>query len=116
VPDPEEPTEEFSREGGTRTRVVETPFVTAGTRLRSGRYVLERLLARGGMAAVWLARDGRLERSVAIKVLSDTLAGDEEYLTRFRREARVAARLSHPGLVGIHDFSAESERPYLVMD
>jgi hypothetical protein len=81
-----------------------------------GRYRLLRRLGSGGMAAVWVAHDERLGREVAVKILSDVLAGDESYRHRFAREARVAADLSHPGLVGILDFGAESERPYLVME
>jgi hypothetical protein len=87
-----------------------------GGRPLGGRYRLLRRLGSGGMAAVWLARDERLGREVAVKVLSDVLAGDEGYRRRFEREARVAARLSHPGLVGVLDFGAESGRPYLVME
>lgn len=79
------------------------------------RYRLERLLGRGGMAAVWLGHDEVLERPVAVKVLSDTIAGDPEFVARFRREARTAAGLSHPNLVGVYDYSEEDERPYLVM-
>jgi len=80
------------------------------------RYRLERLLGRGGMAAVWLGRDEVLERPVAIKVLSDTIASDPDFVARFRREARVAAGLAHPNLVKVFDFSEEGERPYLVME
>lgn len=99
-----------------RKGALETPFLTAGARLRDGRYVLERLLGRGGMAAVWLGRDERLQRPVAIKVLSDTLVGDRGYLARFEREARVAAGLSHPNLVRVFDYGAERGRPFLVME
>src|SRR5262245_6942708 len=67
------------------------------------------------MAAVWLATDERLGRQVAVKVLSDVLAGDREYGQRFSREARLAARLQHPNLVQVYDFDA-TERPYLVME
>ena len=81
-----------------------------------GRYRIDRLLGRGGMASVWLATDEVLERPVAVKVLSDAIASDPEYLARFRREARVAASLSHPNLAGIYDFAESSERPYLVME
>jgi serine/threonine protein kinase len=117
----DEPTEEIElRQGGVktrrRTRPASTPFLTAGSRLRGERYVLERVLGRGGMAAVWLARDERLERRVAVKILSDSFAGDEEYLRRFQREARVAASLSHPNLVQIYDFDASGPRPCLVME
>ena len=79
------------------------------------RYTLERPIGRGGMAAVWLATDERLGRKVALKVLSDTVVGDEEFLGRFRREARIAAGLTHPNLVRIYDFDAGA-RPYLVME
>jgi serine/threonine-protein kinase len=83
--------------------------------LLKGRYRLERTLGRGGMAAVWLGHDEVLERPVAVKVLSDTIAGDPGFVARFRREAQMAAGLSHPNLVGVYDFSEEGERPYLVM-
>ena len=83
--------------------------------LLKGRYRLERTLGRGGMAAVWLGHDEVLDRPVAVKVLSDTIAGDPGFVARFRREARTAAALSHPNLVGVYDYSEEGERPYLVM-
>jgi eukaryotic-like serine/threonine-protein kinase len=83
--------------------------------LLKDRYRLERMLGRGGMAAVWLGHDEVLERPVAVKVLSDTIASDPGFVARFRREARTAAGLSHPNLVGVYDFSEEGERPYLVM-
>lgn len=68
------------------------------------------------MASVWRAEDLVLERTVAVKVLSDTIASDPEFLARFRREARVAASLWHPNLTGVYDFAAGAERPYLVME
>jgi eukaryotic-like serine/threonine-protein kinase len=91
-------------------------FMTPGRRLREGRYVLERRLGHGGMASIWLARDERLGRPVAVKALSDTFAGDEEYMTRFEREAQVAARLSHPNLVNVYDYDSSGPRPFLVME
>ncbi|HET6868745.1 MAG TPA: serine/threonine-protein kinase [Solirubrobacteraceae bacterium] len=81
-----------------------------------GRYRLERVLGTGGMASVWLARDVELDRDVAVKVLADVLALDPDYLSRFEREARVAANLSHPHLVRVFDFSGDGRRPYLVME
>jgi eukaryotic-like serine/threonine-protein kinase len=84
--------------------------------LLAGRYRLERVLGAGGMAIVWLARDERLWRPVAAKILSDTLAADPIYLRRFRREARLAAGLSHPNLVKVYDFGGEDDRPYLAME
>jgi eukaryotic-like serine/threonine-protein kinase len=83
--------------------------------LLKDRYRLERTLGRGGMAAVWLGHDEVLDRPVAVKVLSDTIAGDPGFVARFRREAHTAAGLSHPNLVDVYDFSEEGERPYLVM-
>src|SRR4051812_49836579 len=81
-----------------------------------GRYRLERRIASGGMATVWLARDEELDRDVAVKVLSDVLGEDPSYVARFRREARVAARVSHPHLVRMFDYAGEAERPYIVME
>jgi serine/threonine-protein kinase len=90
-------------------------MIGEGSRLKD-RYRLERLLGRGGMASVWLAGDEVLERPVAVKVLADTIASDPEFLARFRREARVAAGLSHPNLIGVYDYAEGDERPYLVME
>jgi serine/threonine-protein kinase len=88
--------------------------IAVGETLKN-RYRLERVLGRGGMAAVWLGHDEVLDRPVAIKVLSDSIAADPQFVARFRREAKVAAGLSHPHLVGVYDFGDEGERPYLVM-
>jgi len=68
----------------------------------AGHYALERELGRGGMAVVYLARDVRLDRPVAIKLLPPELAAHEKLRDRFMREARTAARLSHPHIVPIH--------------
>jgi eukaryotic-like serine/threonine-protein kinase len=89
--------------------------VGPGVELRDGRYRLERVLGIGGMASVWLGHDQRLDRPVAVKVLSDTLASDASYVERFRREARIAARLTHPNLVKVFDFEANG-RPALIME
>jgi tetratricopeptide (TPR) repeat protein len=89
--------------------------VATGTLLKD-RYRIERLLGRGGMASVWRANDLVLDRAVAVKVLSDTIASDPEFVARFRREARIAAKLWHPNLVGVYDYAAEAERPYLVLE
>lgn len=85
-------------------------------KLGEGRYRLERLLGSGGMATVWLARDERLGRPVAVKVISDSLAVDEAYVVRFEREARVAASLSHENLVKVFDYDAGAERPLLITE
>jgi eukaryotic-like serine/threonine-protein kinase len=91
-----------------------TTELAAGTTL-AGRYRIERLLGAGGMASVWVARDERLNRLVALKVISDTLAVDASYRARFEREARLAAGLSHANLVKVLDYGTESGRPVPVM-
>jgi serine/threonine protein kinase len=101
-------------ERATATYLAQHTVLAAGRRL-GDRYVLIRPLGHGGMAAVWLATDERLGRQVAIKVLSDAVARDEDYARRFSREARLAARLQHPNLVQVYDFDA-TDRPYLVME
>jgi hypothetical protein len=68
-----------------------------------GRYTIERPLGSGGMAEVFLAHDGVLDRDVALKVLMSQYRGDEEFYERFGREARSAASLSHPNIVSIFD-------------
>jgi eukaryotic-like serine/threonine-protein kinase len=69
----------------------------------AGRYALEDVLGRGGMATVYRAHDRVLERDVALKVLDDQLVGDPDHVERFRREARAIAKLSHPNIVTIID-------------
>jgi serine/threonine-protein kinase len=112
----EEPTDELDagRGGSAPTGLAEPPLIASGRRL-GDRYLLERPLGYGGMAVVWLATDERLGRPVAVKVLSDTLTADDDYLGRFQREAQLAAGLQHPNLVSIFDYDA-GERPYLVME
>jgi eukaryotic-like serine/threonine-protein kinase len=88
----------------------------AGVTLAGGRYRLVEPLGGGGMATVWMAQDTRLGREVAVKVISDALAVQAPYVERFRREARIAAGLSHPNLVKVYDFGADAERPFLVME
>ncbi len=75
-------------------------------------YELERLLGRGGCGVVYLARDTRLDRPVAIKFLSDARAAD---LERFRREARFTARLNNPSIVQIYELGETDESPYIAM-
>jgi serine/threonine protein kinase len=82
----------------------------------AGRYEVERTLGGGGMAVVYLARDGELGRSVALKVLAENLADDAELRQRFVREARLAARLSHPNVVRVYDAGEEDGRPFIVME
>ena len=81
-----------------------------------GRYRLEDTLGHGGMAVVYLARDRELERPVALKLLAENLAGDGDFRKRFVREARLAARLSHPNVVQVYDAGEDDGRPFIVME
>ncbi len=81
-----------------------------------GRYEILKRLARGGMATVYLASDRRLTRTVAIKVMHDSLGGDHEFVARFDREARAAAGLSNPNVVSVFDQGIDQGRPYIVME
>jgi eukaryotic-like serine/threonine-protein kinase len=87
-----------------------------GQTLGGGRYRLERPLGHGGMATVYLGRDSELDRMVAVKVLAESLAGDDAFRRRFLREARVAARLSHPNVVGVYDAGEDAGGPFIVME
>ena len=86
--------------------------------LLDGRYRLDRPVARGGMATVYTATDTRLDRVVAVKVMRAHLAEDPEFVERFSREARAAARLSTPEVVAVHDqgTDAATGTAYLVME
>ncbi len=86
-------------------------------RIIEDKYVVTRLLGRGGMGSVYLATQKRLNRPVAIKVLLSHLVGSASMRTRFEREARIVARLRHPAIVTIHDFGVlPSGHAYLVME
>ena len=80
-----------------------------------GPYEIKVLLGVGGMGQVYRARDPRLEREVAIKVLTASLAHEPGYLERFRREARAVAKLNHPHIVPVYDFGEQGDLTYLVM-
>ena len=81
----------------------------------AGRYSLDRELGRGGMGVVYLARDVRLDRPVAIKLLPPSLAAHQDLRDRFIREARTAGRLSHPYIVPIHSVDEAGEFVFYVM-
>ena len=82
----------------------------------SGRYELEALCGSGGMSTVWRAHDQLLDRKVAIKVLHDRYGEDDEYVERFRREARAVARLSHPNIVTVIDRGEDKGRQFIVFE
>ena len=89
-------------------------------RLLDGRYRIGPRIARGGMASVYEAHDIRLDRAVAIKImhagLGDATSGDEQFAARFVREARAAARLSHPNVVAVYDQGEDSGTVFLAME
>ncbi|MBG02417.1 MAG: hypothetical protein CL470_09150 [Acidimicrobiaceae bacterium] len=87
-----------------------------GPIILGGRYELQRRLARGGMAEVFLAQDQLLGRPVAVKVLFPEFATDPSFVERFRREAQAAANLSHPNIVGVYDWGREGKTYYIVME
>jgi serine/threonine-protein kinase len=84
---------------------------------RLATYTLLEQIGYGGMAVVYRARQETLDRTVAVKILSENMAASPEFMERFRREARTAANLRHPNVITVHDFG-EDERgvPYLVME
>src|SRR6266540_5006027 len=85
-------------------------------KLLSGRYLIVEPLGRGGMAAVYRGTDRVLGRTVAIKVLNPELAEDQRFVERFRHEARAAAALNHPGVVGVFDTGSDGDQHYIVME
>ena len=85
------------------------------TVLLCGRYRLEHHLASGGMGEVWRATDVSLHRPVAVKLLHDHLGNDPDLVDRFRREARAAARLDHPGIVAVYDTCSDAGRQAIVL-
>ncbi len=87
--------------------------VAAGLVL-GGRYRLEQRIGRGGMGEVWSARDAQLEREVAIKLPSGSIAPEE--CDRLLREARMAAALNHPGVVAVHDAGVSDGQPFVVFE
>ena len=81
-----------------------------------GRYRVGGIIATGGMSAVYRGLDTRLDRPVAIKVMDSRYAADQQFLTRFQREARAVARLKDPGLVAVYDQGVDGHHPFLVME
>ena len=84
--------------------------------LFDGRYQIQRKLGAGGMANVYLAEDQELGRRVAIKILNERHANDEQFVERFRREAKNAAALSHPNIVSIYDRGEAEGTYYIAME
>lgn len=90
--------------------------VTIKTRTRIGDYRVERLIGSGGMGEVYQARDRRLARDVAIKVLPSLLRYDPDRLRRFEQEAQAAAALNHPNILAVFQMGTYEGAPYLVSE
>ena len=88
--------------------------LTPGTRL--GPYEVLGTLGSGGMSEVYRARDSRLQRDVAIKVVGESLAGDAGFLSRLEQEARLAGSLNHPNILAVHDIGVHEGMPYVVTE
>jgi serine/threonine-protein kinase len=84
--------------------------------MSDGRYETERVIGSGGMATVFRGHDEFLDRPVAIKLLADNLASDEDFHARFMQEARHAGKLNHPNIVQVFDVSEFEGRPFIVME
>jgi serine/threonine-protein kinase len=82
----------------------------------AGRYELSELVGAGGMSSVFKARDTLLERDVALKILHQHFTADDEYVERFRREARTVAQLSHPNIVTVIDRGEDEGRQFIVFE
>lgn len=98
------------------TAMVDPSMLDSVETLLGGRYRLERELGRGGMGTVYLARDTQLDRPVALKFLGALIDRSEEFRQRFIREAKAAARVNHPNIVGIYDISASLGKAYIAME
>src|SRR5262249_19556162 len=93
---------------------MQSAMLTAGVRL--GRYEILAPLGAGGMGEVYSARDTRLGRKVAIKILPEAFAKDPQRQARFEQEARAVAALSHPNILAIHDYGTEGGITFAVME
>ena len=94
--------------------MVESMQLSPGNQL--GNYEIKAALGAGGMGEVYRARDSKLERDVAIKVLPPAFVDDEERLARFEREAKALAALNHPNIATVHGFEQDGELHFLVME
>src|SRR4029079_336019 len=81
-----------------------------------GHYRIESLIGIGGMGEVYLARDERLGRKAALKLLPDNLTIDEAQLSRFKNEARSASALNHPNILTVYEIGAEGDRQFIAME
>src|SRR5690242_7008329 len=85
-------------------------------RSKLGSYEITSLLGKGGMGEVYRARDTKLKREVAIKILPDEFSRDADHVARFQREAQVLASLNHPNIAAIYDFQEVSGLWFLILE
>ncbi|MGB2641780.1 MAG: serine/threonine-protein kinase, partial [Candidatus Acidiferrum sp.] len=104
------------RQGSRQFRVILPPLMPLPQGTQIGPYTIVALLGQGGMGVVYRARDDRLQRDVAIKVLPPGLLSDEPAKSRFRKEALALARLSHPNIAAVFDVGEQDGMDYLVME
>ena len=95
---------------------VRVPDVRLAPGTRLGPYEVLAVLGSGGMSEVYRARDSRLQRDVAIKVVGEALSGDAGFLSRLEQEARLAGGLNHPNIVAVHDIGVHDGAPYVVTE
>ncbi|HEX7355399.1 MAG TPA: Stk1 family PASTA domain-containing Ser/Thr kinase [Mycobacteriales bacterium] len=114
--DPVDVTSGAERAPGTDVLPVPGPDKALVGRLVEGRYEIVRPIARGGMATVYEAVDRRLDRDVAIKIMHASLAHDPDFVARFEREAKAAARINHPNVVSVTDTGVDGDLVFLVME
>ena len=100
----------------TITRIGIDPELDAIRKAFDDRFAVESLLGRGGMGSVYKARELTLDRHVALKIVPESRRHDSQFVERFRREARIAARLRHPRIVSVHEVGTLGGFPYFSMD
>src|SRR6266511_3067418 len=88
----------------------------ADQKVLGGRYEIDSMLGRGGMAEVYLGTDRVLGRQIAVKVLGSQFSKDNSFVTRFRREAQSAAALNHPNVVSVFDTGSDDGTHFIVME
>lgn len=92
----------------------EEPLLTPGDAL--GHYEIQRMIGKGGMGEVYLARDCNLNRNIALKLLPFDLTNEEKYLLRFRREAEAVSALNHPNILTIHEFGSDNGQQFIATE
>src|SRR6478735_9822133 len=112
-----------SGSGKTRSQTFSAPSRNSLAKLQAvvgeliaGRYELEQLVGSGGMSNVFRAHDRLLERTVALKILHEQFTRDDDYVERFRREARAVAQLTHPNIVTVIDRGEQDGRQFIVFE